>query len=46
MRFQEDFLAGGRGWEEGDMLGELSIEDFFTGKENFYEGSAGFNSII
>ena len=28
MRFREDFLVEGRGWEEGDMLGELSIEKF------------------
>ena len=28
------------------MLGELSIEEFFMGEENFHEGSAGFSSII
>ena len=27
------------------MLGELSIEDFAMGEENFNEGSAGFSSI-
>ena len=43
--FQEDFLVGGRGWEEGDMLGELSVEEFVMGEENFHEGSAGFTSI-
>ena len=36
----------GRGCEEGDMLGELSIEEFFIGEENFHEGSTGFSSII
>ena len=45
-RFQEDFWVGGRGWEEGDMSGELSIEEFVIGEENFHEGSAGFTSII
>ena len=44
-RFQEDFLVGGRGFEEGDMLGELSIEEFVMGEENFHEGSTGFTSI-
>ena len=28
------------------MLGELSIEEFVMGEENFHEGSAGFTSII
>ena len=28
------------------MLGELSIEEFVTGEENFHEGSVGFSSII
>ena len=28
------------------MLGELSIKEFVMGEENFYEGSAGFSSII
>ena len=27
------------------MLGELSIEEFVMGEENFHEGSAGFTSI-
>ena len=44
-RFQEDFLNGGRGWEEGDMLGECAIEEFVMGEEIFHEGSAGFTSI-
>ena len=46
MRFQGDFLVGGRGWQEGNMLGELSIEEFVMEEENFHEGSAGFSSII
>ena len=45
-RFQEDFSVGGMGWEEGDMLGKLSIKEFVRGEENFHEGSAGFTSII
>ena len=28
------------------MLGELSIEEFVIGEENFHEGSAEFTSII
>ena len=28
------------------MLGELSIEEFVIGEENFNEGSAEFSSII
>ena len=28
------------------MLGELFLEEFITGEENFHEGSAGFSSII
>ena len=28
------------------MLGELSIEGFGMGEENFHEGSAGYSSII
>ena len=31
--------------KRGDMLGELSIEEFVMGEENFHEGSAGFTSI-
>ena len=45
-RFQEDCFGWGRGWEEGGMLGELSIEEFVKGEENLHEGSAGFTSII
>jgi len=45
-RFQGDFLVGGRGREEEDMLWELFIEEFVMGQENFHEGSAGFSSII
>ena len=45
-RFQGDFLVGWRGWEEGNMLGELSMEEFVMGEENFRERSAGFSSII
>ena len=47
--FQGGFLGwgrGGGGWEEGDMLGGLSLEEFVMGEENFHEGSAGFSSII
>ena len=28
------------------MLAELSLEEFVMGEENFYEGCAGFSSII
>ena len=28
------------------MLGELSIEEFVMGEEDFHEGSSGFSSII
>ena len=28
------------------MLGELSLEEFVMGEENFHEGSAGLSSII
>ena len=38
-------LKGGGGWEEGDMLGELSLEEFVMGEEKFHEGRAGFSSI-
>ena len=44
--FQENFLVGERGRKEGDILGELSIEDLVMGEENFHEGSAGFTNII
>ena len=27
------------------MLGELSIEEFVMGEENFHEGSAGFSIL-
>ena len=45
-RFQGDFSVWERGWEERDMLGELSIEEFVMGEENFHGGSAGISSII
>ena len=46
-RFQGDFLVSWEaGCKEGDMLWELSLEEFIMGEENFYEGSAGFSSII
>ena len=32
-------MVGGGVEKEGDMLGELSIEEFFMGEENFHEGS-------
>ena len=28
------------------MLGELTLEEFVMGEENFHEGNAGFSSII
>ena len=40
------FFGWGKGLQEGDMLGELSIEEFVMGEENFHEGSARFSSII
>ena len=43
--FRGIFRLGG-GLEEEDMLGELSLEEFVVGGENFHEGSAGFSSII
>ena len=41
-------LRGGGGGigKEGDKLGELSLEEFMMGEENFHGGSAGFSSII
>ena len=42
----EFFFGWEGGWEEGNMLGELSIEELVMGEENFHEGSAGFSSII
>ena len=44
--FREFLGWGGGGWEEGNMLGELSLEEFVMGEGNFHEGSAGFSSII
>jgi len=40
------FRWRGVGWEEGDILEELSLEEYIMGEENFHEGSAGFSSII
>ena len=40
------FRLGGGGWEGGNMLGELSLEEFVMGEKKFYDGSAGFSSII
>ena len=34
-----------RDWEEGDILGELSMEEFVIEEENFHEQSAGFSNI-
>ena len=45
-RFQGFFFGLEGSWKEGDMLGELSLEEFIMGEENFHEGSAGFSSII
>ena len=39
--FQGDFLVDGR-----VMQGELSIEEFVMGGENFHEGGAGLFSIF
>ena len=39
------FWFGG-GLEEGDMLGELPMEEFVMGGENFHVRKAGFSSII
>ena len=37
----------GRGVEKrGDMLGELFLEEFFMGDDNFCEESVGFSSAI
>ena len=38
-RFQDNFLVGGRGWKEGDILGELSIEEFVMGEEISMKGA-------
>ena len=40
------FLAGGEGLREGDYVGDLSMEEFVMGEENFHEGSAGFSRTI
>ena len=36
--FRRIFLVGGRGWEEGDMLGELSIENLSWEKKTSMKG--------
>ena len=38
-RFQEDFFGWGRGWEEGDMLGELSIDNLSWGMKISMKGA-------
>ena len=43
--FQGDFFVKRRGRGEGVMLGELSMEEFVKGEENFHEGDVGFSSI-
>ena len=45
-RFQGDFLVGGGVEKRGISWGELSIEEFVMGEENFREGIAKFSSII
>ena len=37
-RFQEEFLVGGRGREERDMLGEVSIENLSWEKKTSMKG--------
>ena len=39
--FRGIFLVG-----VGGYAGELSMEEFFIGEENFHEGGAGFLSIF
>ena len=34
------------GGVEGRGYGDLSMEEFIIGEENFHEGGAGFSSII
>ena len=36
--FRRIFLVGGRGWEEGGMLGELSIENLAWEKKTSMKG--------
>ena len=43
-RFQEDFFGWGRGWEEGDMLGELSIDNLSWGR-NSMKGAQDFLAL-
>ena len=44
--FRGIFLAGGGVEGRGLCGGELPMEEFVIGKENFYEGGAGFLIII
>ena len=44
--FQGDFFDWVMGLRGGGCVGELSIEEFFMGEENFNEGSTGFSSIL
>ena len=43
--FSGFFFGFGWGWGEGAMWGDLSLEEYITGKENFNEKGAGFSSI-
>ena len=43
--FRRIFWLGEGVEKRGIYWGELSIEEFVMGDENFYEGSAGFTSI-
>ena len=44
-RFQGIFRLGEE-LRKGDMLEELSLEEFVMEEENFHEGSAGISIII
>ena len=37
-RFQRDIFGWGMAWQEGAMRGELSMDKFVMGEENFHEG--------
>ena len=45
--FQDDILVEGQGGlRGGDTWVDLTLEEFVMGEEKFYEGGAGFSSII
>ena len=37
--------VGMRGWGEGDMWEDISLEEYFMGEEKFNEKGAGISSI-